>query len=94
MTMMIEFDDETPPSVPPSMVNVCTKCGRGFPNWMQSITIDSSPVWWWDKEHGPMCGGRVISVLRASHIENVAKALLQIKLSRKIGSGEGNPNGA
>jgi len=89
----VEFDDEEPAADPPEMVRICTQCGRGFPSWGPSSPVDAQAIWWIVIDNAvaatsPPCNGRIITVNRQIHIENVANALLKIQLAKKM---EGRP---
>jgi hypothetical protein len=62
-------------------VQVCLRCGRGFPPWsVLSTRVDTLPIWWAGVEiradgrpvlGGPACGGPILSVSRHDQIHRV-----------------------
>ncbi|HMH98997.1 MAG TPA: hypothetical protein VK577_20875 [Bradyrhizobium sp.] len=62
---MIPFDEIV-------TVQVCLRCGRGFPPWsVLSTRVDTLPVWWTTTETSPVCGGQILSVSRHDQIHRV-----------------------
>jgi len=71
---MIAFDEIV-------TVNVCLRCGRGFPPWTPlSSSIDTLSVWWAGVEvdadgqaviRGPVCNGQILAVSRRDQIHRV-----------------------
>lgn len=62
-------------------VNICLRCGRGFPPWTPlSSGIDTLSVWWVGIEvdsagrsiiSGPVCNGQILAVARRDQIERI-----------------------
>jgi hypothetical protein len=82
---VVEYDDEEVPPPPPELVRVCGKCGRGFTGWGPTVgNMDGLPTQVISGQAiAPICGGRIYTLNRLTHIEAVGKVLLQIALHNK-----------
>lgn len=55
-------------------VQVCLRCGRGFPPWAPlSTSVDTLPTWWTQNPspRGPVCNGQILAVSRRDQIHRV-----------------------